>query len=291
MQFDENETVDKQEPELIEDQEIDQDAEVEQPEESETDSEEQQDESEDEVFSFGEDSPPQEDDGFAGKPAPEWVKKQRAENRELKKQLRELQQKQEQSTQVVNQPLTLGNKPTLAEYEYDEEQYDKALSQWYENKANFDKQQAELNSKKVEQEQEVKALVDNYNQRKASFNKDDFEEVENYVGSKLTQDQVLALFEVSKKPEVLVYALGKNQHRLEELASIKSPYKFAVAVSELENQVKATKRTAAAAPERKITSGQSGVASTDARLAELEKEAERTGNRSKLIQYKKSLNK
>ena len=85
-----------------------------------------------------------------------------------------------------------------------------------------------------------------------------------------------------------VYALGKNPKKLAELASIKDPVRFAVAVAKLETQLKVSTRKPPPPPP-KITSGSAPVSgSVDSTLERLRAEAERTGDYTKVIQYKRS---
>jgi hypothetical protein len=91
----------------------------------------------------------------------------------------------------------------------------------------------------------------------------------------------------AENPALLVYALGKNPKRAKELASIKDPVKFAFAVARLETQLKVTKRKASSKPDPKITGTGRVSGAVDSTLERLRADAERTGDYSKVFQYKK----
>lgn len=121
----------------------------------------------------------------------------------------------------------------------------------------------------------------------------DFDDAEQTVQDVLDVNQQ-GIVIYSEKPELLVYNLGRNPEKAKQLAAIKNPLEFAFQIGKLEAridaQMKSQTRKPQTNPERK-PSGSAPLATTDAKLAALEKEAERTGDRTKLIAYKKSLKK
>jgi hypothetical protein len=66
--------------------------------------------------------------------------------------------------------------------------------------------------------------------------------------------------------------------------------KFAFAAARLEGQTKMERRRAGTSPEGRVTGAAPLSGGSDKTLERLEKEAERTGDRTKLIQYRKKLN-
>jgi len=92
----------------------------------------------------------------------------------------------------------------------------------------------------------------------------------------------------SDNPALIIYALGKNTKRAKELASITDPVKFAFAVAKLETQLKVSNRKAAASPERTIASGGTRLSgAVDSTLERLRAEAEKSGDYTKVLQYKR----
>lgn len=247
---------------------------------------EQNDESEDDelIVTIGEDAPPQEqDDGFNGQPAPQWVKDLRKENRDLKKQLKS----NPDTTKKVDEDLTLGEKPKLEQYGYDEDQYAEALDIWYDRKAKVDKRKAEVEAEQLKAQEQIQAVVNSYNEKKQKLKVRDFDEAESELTDKLSVQQQGLILEGADDPALVVYALGKNKARLEELAKITNPAKFAFAVARLETQMKTSTRKAAVAPEKTIAGNGSTSGTADTTLDRLRKEAEKTGDYSKVVQYKR----
>jgi len=87
-------------------------------------------------------------------------------------------------------------------------------------------------------------------------------------------------------PALVIYALGKNPKKAAELAKIEDPVKFAFAVAKLEKELKVTNRKAAPAPERMISSTGRVSGAVDSTLERLREEAAKTGNYTKVTQYR-----
>ena len=87
--------------------------------------------------------------------------------------------------------------------------------------------------------------------------------------------------------DALVKADTKRGKKAAELATLTDPVKFAFAVAKLEKELKVTNRRAAPAPER-IVQGTGRVSgAVDSTLERLRDEAARTGNMTKVLQYKR----
>jgi hypothetical protein len=86
----------------------------------------------------------------------------------------------------------------------------------------------------------------------------------------------------------VVYAIGKNPKIAKELMSIKRPVEFAVAVVNLEAQLKITNKRSMPEPERVVLGSARSSGVVDSALERLREEAARTGNMTKVIQYKRN---
>jgi hypothetical protein len=86
---------------------------------------------------------------------------------------------------------------------------------------------------------------------------------------------------------LLIYAIGKSTKRAKELAAITDPVKFAFAVAKLETQLKVTNRKAASPPEKTVQGTGRVSGTVDSTLDRLRAEAEKTGNYSKVMAYKR----
>ena len=88
-------------------------------------------------------------------------------------------------------------------------------------------------------------------------------------------------------PALVVYALGKNPKKAKELASITDPVKFAIAVGKLETQLKVTNRKAPPPPEKTLQGTGPKSGAVDSTLERLRADAEKTGDYTKVLQYKR----
>lgn len=236
------------------------------------------------VVSIGEESPPQEEETRA----PEWVRELRKANREKERKIRELEAKLN-ATATETKPVALGPKPTLEACDYDSEEYEKKLADWYEQKRHADAAEAEA---KAQRDAEAKAWqdkLDSYAKARASLKVRDYEDAEAFALETFNVTQQGIVLQGSDNPALIIYALGKNSTKAKELASITDPVKFAFAVAKLETQLKVTNRKAAAAPERTISTGGGRISgSVDSTLDRLREEALKTGDMSKVMAYKRS---
>lgn len=271
--------------------------------ESQEDSEEAQDESnqsddetsEDEEFviTVGDEEPePSDEDDFSGKPAPAWVKDLRKQSREDKKRIKELEA-QVQQAKPAEKPIEVGPKPKLADFDYDEDQFESAVEQWHERKRQVEQQQAAKQAEEEKAKQAWQQKMQSYEERRQNVASKvrDFEELEEAAKDKLTPTQQGILIHAAENPELIMYHLGKNPKKAQELSAITDPVLFTFAAAKLDSQMKIQTRKPATQPEKK-PSGSAGLAgAVDQKLAQLEAKAAKTGDRTELIKYKKSLQK
>lgn len=255
--------------------------------------EEQNQEAEEFVVTYGDEEPKNEsnDDEFNGQPAPHWVKELRREAKEGKRRIKELESQLSQNQKP--QEVVLGEKPTLESVGWDSEEYETKLAEWYEQKRSHDDQERK---KQAEQENATKAWqekLSNYEVKKNAVKTKvrDFDEAEELAREVLNETQQGILIHGAKNPELIIYHLGKNPEKAKELAGIKDPIQFAFAAANIDAQIKVQTRKPQTNPERKPSGSASLSNVIDSKLESLEKEADRTGDRSKVIAYKKSLKK
>lgn len=266
------------------------------PEETQDESNQSDDEtSEDEEFviTVGDEEPePSDEDDFSGQPAPTWVKDLRKQSREDKKRIKELEA-QLQKSQPAEKPIEVGAKPKLSDFDYDEDQFESAVEQWHERKRQVDQQQASKRTEEEQAQQAWQTKMQSYEERRQTVAAKvrDFEEVEEAAKDKLTPTQQGILIHAAENPELIMYHLGKHPNKAKELAEITDPIQFAFAAAKLDSQMKIQTRKPSTQPERK-PSGSAGLAgAVDKKLAQLEAKAAKTGDRTELIKYKKSLQK
>lgn len=227
------------------------------------------------------------EDEIDGKPAPAWIKELRKQNREKDKRIRELEQAQQAGQQqAAPAAQTLGPKPTPEDFDYDAEKYGEALVEWNGKKAAIDAQQAAARAEQEAVDAAWKARLKSFETAKAALKVPDFDDAEHVVDKTLSVNQRGLIIQGADKPELLVYALGKNPAKAKELAGITDLVKFAFAVAKLETQLKVAPRAnVPPAPERQVRGSAAGAVGVDNTLARLQAEADKTNDRSKVAAY------
>ena len=263
--------------ELLDDE---QDIEDGQDDEQDADGEEaeSQDDSDDDALDFSFDDDGDSSDPFKGQEAPEWVKKVREENRELKRQL-----KQRESQQFEQQVLR--EKPTLDDHDYDSDAFEQDYAQWLTEKQHVDAQVHAERQKYQQYHERYKADVDAIKAKAP-----DYDEVELSVVDVLSEQKQGLLQMLVENPAKVVYALGKNSPAQLERLSKLDDIQFAKQIVLMEMQMSSkTKSRNQNKPKPKTHELEGAAGGADTRLAKLEAEADRTGDRSKVAAYKKQM--
>ena len=266
---------------------VEQSTEMENPSEEVSNEDELHDE--DVIYIEGDTPPEQEEDNEQTVAAPSWVKELRAKHKEQRAEIHRLQEeiaKSKQGQEVVQTKQS--PKPKIEDFDYDTELYENALDDWY-NKQQVAKQQDMLRQKEAEkQQQEVANVMQKYNVKKQELKVPDYDLAEDSVSQNLSIDQQNVILKYASNPALVVYALGKNKSKVDEFSSIKDPILFAMTVKDFESKLKVEKKKPGVAPER-IIHGSGAKLSTDMHLEALRKEADKTGDYSKVYAYKREL--
>lgn len=271
------EDIEQVDDELLDDE---QDIEDSQDDEQDADGEEaeSQDDSADDALDFSFDDDGDSSDPFKGQEAPEWVKKVREENRELKRQL-----KQRESQQFEQQVLR--EKPTLDDHDYDSDAFEQDYAQWLTEKQQVDAQVHAERQKYQQYHERYKADVDAIKAKAP-----DYDEIELSVVDVLSEQKQGLLQMLVDNPAKVVYALGKNSPAQLERLSKLDDIQFAKQIVLMEMQMSPkTKSRNQNKPKPKTHELEGAAGGADTRLAKLEAEADRTGDRSKVAAYKKQL--
>lgn len=244
--------------------------------------EQHEEESDEVVVSIGEEAPPAEEE----QRAPEWVRELRKANREKERRIRELEARLQTTAQTENKPVALGPKPKLEEFDYDADRFEQALDAWHERKRQHDLETERVRQAEQTQQQAWQAKLEGYSKAKAELKVRDYEDAEAIAQEVFNVTQQGVILQGADNPALVIYALGKNPKKAADLAKINDPVKFAFAVAKLEKELKVTNRRAAPAPERVIQGTGRVSGAVDSTLERLREEAARTGNMTKVIQYK-----
>lgn len=226
-------------------------------------------------YSFDDDA--EESDPFAGQKAPEWVKKVREENRELKRQQREWQQQQGQSQQQG-----LREKPTLDAHDYDSDAYEQDYAQWLSEKTHHDTQMQTEMAKYQKYDDGYKQSVDEVRAKVPNY-----DEIEQSIVDALPQQRQAMIKMMVDNPARMVVALGNSPAKLQALSEL-DDMQFAKQIVLMEANMSNVKRN----PNKPKPTGHrlDGTAGGgDSHLAKLEAAADKTGDRSAVVAYKRKL--
>lgn len=221
--------------------------------------------------------------------APQWVKSLRVQQKEQAKRIRELEAenaKLKGPGKPEPDDEAIGAEPTLEGCDYDADKFKAEVLAWNSRKSKAEAKAAEREKAAENERQAWQAKLDGYTAKKATLKVADFDDAEEQAKTTFSVTQQGILLQGAENPAVLVYALGKNPDKAKELAAISDPVAFAFAAAKLEAQLKVTPKKALPTPERKLK-GNAAVVGQDAELARLEAEADRTGDRSKVVAYKR----
>jgi hypothetical protein len=242
------------------------------------------------AISIGDDEPDPEPDI---EKAPQWVREMRKEQPKLRREIRDLRAENERLKATSAPPaIVVGEKPTMESCGYDEAKFETELEAYHKRKNDAEAQVRERERAQAEERRSWDTRVAAYQEAKSKLKAkvSDFDDAEAAVLASfdVTQQGILIL---AKQSEMLTYALGKNDKVREGLAKIKNYGEFAIAVGELMGKLKVTPRKAPP-PERRLSGaapGSRGTGGADKELARLEAEADRTGDRTKVAQYRRKM--
>lgn len=255
-------------------------------EESEAEEQQEPEAEEEPVLSFGDEEEAEEEKAEA----PEWVKELRKTNREIAKENKRLKVQIEAAGQTTeNKPVDPGAKPTLSDYDFDEEAYEQAYEEWQTKRRKVAEFEQQKERQKREQEEAWQAQLNKYNEAKAKLVFKDVKEAEENTISLLSELQQGIIVEGAENPALVVYALGKNERKLKELSQITSPVKFAIAIGKLEKDLKIKTRKAPPEPEKMVSGTAPKSGTVDSQLERLRKAAEKSGDYSDVAKYKRQL--
>lgn len=242
------------------------------------------------IVSLGEDQQQEEEDPTR---APEWLRDLRKSNREKDRRIRELESQVAAATPAPA-AVVVGEKPKLEDFDYEPEKFAAALDAWHVRKAQADEQQKKREDTQNRERAQWTSRLDAVTKAAEGLKVPDLEDATAAFESAFSMVQqgiVLGGPEDAKTSAMLKYALGKNPAKARELAAIQDPVKFAVALGKLEMQLKVTPRKVAPAPDKKVSSAVSGAAAVDNQIERLREDARRTGDYSKVAEYRRQQDK
>lgn len=238
------------------------------------------------------DDPPEDDEieiSFGDGEAPA----ERAEDSAVIRKMREELRKRDRELATLRKanepkPIELGPRPTLESCQYDEELFATEHEAWLGDKAKAD---AELSKRREAQQAEQQAWqgeLESYAHKKQALKIKNFDDLEGAVVAGLSDNQQRIIIKAADDSAKVIAALGLHPQKLADLAKITDLVKFTAAIVKLEGSLKVTTRRQAPNPDRPVRGSAPFSASNgkaDAHREKLEREADRTGDRSKIVAY------
>ena len=216
----------------------------------------------------------------------DWPAKLRKRYKEAQRENAILKRENETFKASTAPVAELPPRPKAIDFDYDQEAHEAALDEWEVKRAAFAVQQATTRPPDQDLRDEVVADVTRFREGIAALAFPDKDEAVAIVQQVLPESHQLTIAQAARDGGTVIYALSKSPKKMAELAAIKNPVKLALAVRDIEDALGMKTTRKPPAPATSIR-GDATATTTDKRLAELEKEADTTGNRTNLIKYKK----
>jgi len=215
------------------------------------------------------------------------IREFRKRNREMAAELARLKAAQE-SAPLVLQDEVVGPVPTLEECDWDENRLAEAIEARAERKAQIERNNAARQDAAARQAAADAAEAAEYVKSRSSLGARDYEDAEaEFVAAVPNPAFQRLIVRAADNPAAVIYALYKSPARLAELAAITDAAKMAAAVGKLEARLKVTKTVSKVQPEKRVVGGAPvSTGGVERHLAKLEAEAERTGDRTKVYQFR-----
>jgi hypothetical protein len=212
--------------------------------------------------------------------------------RNLRKQYREVVRERDAlKQQTAPKVPQAGPKPTLWDdgIDGDEDKLADKIIEWHGRVQAEEATKSEAEKQQAAAREKFEAKVAVFAEQKQTLPVKDFDDAEAEVLGTLSQVQQRILIHGAENKAQLVYALGKHPEKLKALASIQDPIEFAFAAAKLEDKAKMERRKVTTSPESEVRGSAPLSGLTDKTLERLEAEAAKTGNRTKVIAYKRQL--
>ena len=215
--------------------------------------------------------------------------------REFRKRVRELAAENarykaaQEAAPLVLQDEVVGPVPTLEECDWDENKLAQAIEARAERKVQIERNRLAREDAAAKQAAADAAEAAEYVKSRSSLGARDYEDAEaEFVAAVPNPAFQRLIVRAADNPAAVIYALYKSPARLAELAAITDAAKMAAAVGKLEARLKVTKTVSKVQPEKRVVGGAPvSTGGVERHLAKLEAEAERTGDRTKIYQFKR----
>lgn len=209
----------------------------------------------------------------------------------LRAQLREAKRQIHSQGPAPVQKIEVGEKPRIEDFDWDADKFEAAIDAWHDRKRQADAQEAEQQRIAAEGQKRFDDAHKAYRQKATALGVKDYDTLEAQVDAVLPAHlrNFIPMYMGDDGPKTVV-ALGRHPQLIDRLTSIQDPVAQLWELAKIANGVKVMPRKNNPPESESIQRG--GVAtsgSSDKHLERLEKEAERTGDRTKLIDYRRKM--
>lgn len=186
----------------------------------------------------------------------------------------------------VPKPVEVGPRPQLADFDYDEDRYSEAVDAWSDRKVKAALSDRDAAAPDEAMQEDFRRRVDRFQEDVANLPYGDAKAMVEAAVAAMPASLQAAVVQVADDPARLVYALGKYPDKLRALIEQPNQARMMGDIARLEGQMKTGTRKPTAQPQAQRR-GDAMPRGGDKELARLQKEADRTGNRTALVRYKK----
>lgn len=235
---------------------------------------------------------------FDGKPLDDVeIPEETPREREMRLELETLRQQQ---TRQADRPQAITaepQRPSRDDFYGDDEGYEAAFEAYLTDRSTWQAQQQKATEAQAAHEQQFKDSVSRYMEGRAAITTKlpNFAAVEKHVDNNLNPNLVGAILMGGSdgtfpNPQAMVYAIGKNPELMKKLNGLHDPILAGAMLLDISNKAS----FAPDAPANNInpvpTVSGAGVTGLEAELEAAEKEAEKTGDRTKVIEIRSRIN-
>lgn len=213
------------------------------------------------------------------------IRSLRDRNRDMARRLKELEQNRD------DKPVEVGPEPTLDDCDWDQDRFKADWAAWNDRKRKSDERQAQQNRQAEQANERWAASHSVYRAKAAELGVPDYDEAERIVGEALpvqVGNGVIQYF--GDKAPAIVLALHRRPDLLEKMVQTAKddPLKALLDLRMMAEKVSVINKRKTPAPEAEtVVRGSGSVSSVGNKtLEKLEAEADKTGDRSRLIAYR-----
>jgi len=213
--------------------------------------------------------------------------------RTLRENLRDTQRKLKGYESVKPAPIEVGPKPTLEGCDYDEERFESEITGWHDRKRKAADQEGEQTRQQEAEQASYRKQLSNFETKLAVIQlaPEKKEAAVKTVVAALSVPLQTALVRYASNPAMVAIALGQNPAKLAKIAENDDPFLFMRAIWELENKIVVNRKKPPAPEAGSIVRSSASMTDTSGKtLKKLEDEARKTGDRTKLIDFKRKQN-